>query len=129
MIKEHPYYPQTIVFSENVQDAIDAARVMLDEQECQTVKQMMSINYDKLFKDPEFTRTEESIIKKGDLPESKMLFFAEKMKKIKWFRPQEIAPDFHLMGFLKSVALDNLGSLDEAIDMTNEKLTDGLRIF
>ena len=47
----------------------------------------MSINFDKLFKDPEFTRTEESIIKKGDLPDSKMLFFAEKLKKIKWFRP------------------------------------------
>ena len=33
------------------------------------------------------------------------------------------------MGFLKSVALDNIGNLDEAIDVENEKLTDGLRIF
>jgi len=61
MIDEHPHYPKTIIFSEDINDAIDQARMILEEQEAVSLKFQQRVDYDKLFKDPEFLCSKESI--------------------------------------------------------------------
>jgi len=90
---------------------------------------MNELDYSKLFQDPEFTPTQQSIYKEGDVPEYKSLFLLEKLKKVEWFRPQQIAPKFDLIGFTKSAKLENIQSLEEAHQQSEEDLVDGQRIY
>ena len=102
MIKKHPLYTWTIIYSEQVEDAIDMARQLVEDQQCQSFKQQLAgIDYDKLFKDPEFDAREESLFTPADIPQDQMVTLAGKLKKVEWYRPQQIAPDVGSIGFTK----------------------------
>lgn len=58
-----------------------------------------------------------------------MLLMENKLKKVTWYRPQEIAPDHELVGFMKPAKLESLQSLEEANAVTAEQRVDGQRIF
>ena len=120
---------ESILFESNLESAIDAARALVVSQGCKSIKQQTSIDYDKLFKDGDFETSEQSIHRPGDIPKSKMLTFENKLRSIEWFRPQQIAPDYDLVGFMKSAKLQNLANLDEAGELTDEQLCDGQRIY
>ena len=89
MIEEggHPCYPETIVFTEKLEIVIDKARTLIQDQGCQSVQEQTSLDYNKLFKDPEFTADVQSIFRAGDLPEHKMPLMENKLKKVTWYRP------------------------------------------
>lgn len=129
MLDDHPYYSQTIVVSENVQDAIDKAREILQDQNALTIKQQKKIDYDKLFKDPDFGCNPESVYKDGDIPAHKLLTLESKLRKLEWFRPQQIAPDYDMIGFTSSEKIQNISSLEEANQVTGEQMVDGQKIY
>ena len=78
---------ETIIVGSNLEAAIDVARSLIAGQGCQSIKQQTSIDWEKLFKDPDFSTIEESIHRPGDIPETKMLTFENKLKSIAWYRP------------------------------------------
>ena len=73
---------ETILFESDVQSAIDVARALVVGQGCQSMKQQTSIDYDKLFKDPDFGANEQSIHRPGDISAPKMLTFENKLRSI-----------------------------------------------
>ena len=102
MIKNHPLYTWTIIYSEEVESAVAIARELAAAQQCQSFAQQHGgIDYDKLFKDEEFGARPESLFTGGDLPEDKMVSLGGKLNKVEWYRPQQIAPDVGLVGFTR----------------------------
>lgn len=79
MITEHPTCPATILFSENVQGAIEVARQLIAEQGCQSLKQQDGVDYDKLFQDPEFPASQESLYRDGDISDEAMLLVGHRI--------------------------------------------------
>lgn len=88
------------------------------------------IDYNKLFKDPDFTDDlGKSVFIKGDVPTHKEVVLMPKLRKIRWYRPQQIAPNPRLIGFTKSEAVEAKMSLKEAKKFTKDELISGMRIF
>ena len=85
---QHPAYPDTILFESNFEKVMEAVQQLVDAQGCETIEEMAELDYDKLYCDPEFTISAESIYRKGDVPDDKALLLEEKLKKVEWFRPQ-----------------------------------------
>ena len=98
-------------------------------QNCVPLKDQNGIDYDKLFKDPEFLPQESSIHVEGDIPKAKAILMKNKIRKVRWQRPQEIAPDPEFVGFLKSLKVENPDNLNDANALTESQLIDGQRIF
>ena len=74
---------------------------MIEEQKCQTIREQSVLDYELLFKDPEFgpdTR-HNPVYFDGDL-EAKLANEIEfSLKKLQWLRPQQISQKPKLAGF------------------------------
>jgi len=87
MQQEHPLYPDTIFFTENVERVLERAQELVEEQGCVGYRQQTSVDYSALFKDPDFGEKADSIYKTEDIPEHSFIMLEEKLKRLSWHRP------------------------------------------
>ena len=132
---KHPSYPDTVIF-QSLDKAIDRANELINQQGCVSYSEMADpeshhgIDYDKLFKDPDFTDDiGKSVFVKGDVPTHKEVVLLPKLRRIRWYRPPQIAPNAKLIGFTSSDAVTRKQTLQEAKELKKEELINGLRIF
>ena len=129
MQQEHPLYPDTIFFTENVERVLERAQELVEEQGCVGYRQQTTVDYSALFKDPDFGEKADSIYKTEDIPEHNFIMLEEKLKRLSWHRPPEIAPDVELIGFTKSVGIEKLSTMEEVAALTEAQLADGQRVY
>jgi hypothetical protein len=75
--------------------------ILIAQQKCETIEQQSVLDYEKLFKDPEFGPESKynPIYFNNDLDEKTAFDLEFSLKKVTWMRPSEIAPKPKISGF------------------------------
>ncbi|CDW89694.1 cysteine protease family c02 [Stylonychia lemnae] len=128
-LESKPLYPNTILQTNNPEEVKQVIELMIAQQQCQSVQEQSVLNYNLLFKDPDFGPEAQynPLYFEGDLDQKLAQELEFSLRKLSWMRPQEIAPMPKMAGFTE---LDlSKASQEEILSMKSDYKIHGHRII